>query len=128
MSATDYLEAKVLDHALRNTAFSQPAALYLALHTADPGDTGTASEVAGGRYARQTIAFAASAGTTPSTAASRGAVNFAGMPAVTITHFSIRDAVSAGNSLFTGPLAASQTVTAVSTVAFTAGAGTVNAD
>src|SRR5436190_1993271 len=102
MSATDYLEAKVLDHALRNTAFSQPAALYLALHTADPGDTGTASEVAGGSYARQTIAFAASSGTTPATAASSGAVNFAGMPAVTITHFSIRDAVSAGNSLFTG--------------------------
>ena len=125
MSATDYLENKVLDHVLRNTAFTQPSALYMALHTADPGDTGTASEVTGGSYARQTIAFAAASS---GTAANSGAVTFAAMPAVTVTHFSIKDAVTSGNPLFVGPLSASQTLTAGQTLAFAAAQVTISAD
>lgn len=125
MSATDYLEGKVLDHALRNTAWAQPSALYMALHTANPGDTGTASEVVGGSYAAQVIAFNASSG---GVAASNGAVSFAGMPAVTVTHFSIRDAVTGGNVLFVGPLSSPQTLTAGATLAFSAGQVTVTAD
>ena len=125
MSATDYLELKLLDHCLRNTAFTQPAALYMALHTADPGETGTASEVAGGSYARQTIAFnAASAGV----AVSSAAVNFAGMPAVTVTHFSVKDASSGGNTLFVGALTTPQTVSVGVTLSFSAGQVTVSCD
>ena len=125
MSASNYLENKVLDHVLKNTAYTQPATLYMALHTADPGDTGTASEVVGGSYARQTIAFAAASS---GSAASSGAVSFAGMPAATVTHFSIQDAVSSGNPLFTGALSSSQTLTAGQTLSFAAGAVTVTAD
>lgn len=124
MSATNYLETKLLDHVLRNTAYTQPSALYMALHTADPGETGTGSEVTGGSYAPQTIAFSAASG---DTASNSGAVNFATMPATTVTHFSIRDA-SSGNPLFVGPLSSSQTTTAGQTLSFAAGQVTVSAD
>lgn len=125
MSASDYLENKLLDHVLRNTAFSQPAALYMALHTADPGDTGTASEVTGGSYARQTIAFAAASS---GSAVSSGAVNFTAMPAATVTHFSIKDASTSGNTLFVGALSTPQTTTAGQTLTFPAGQVSVTCD
>ena len=38
MSKSNYLENKILDHALGTTAFTQPTNQYLALHTADPTD------------------------------------------------------------------------------------------
>jgi hypothetical protein len=56
MSAfSDYLENKVLDHVLTNTAYSRDATVYLSLHTADPGESGASSEVSGGSYARVAI-------------------------------------------------------------------------
>lgn len=127
MSATDYLEAKVLDHVLRNTAFPQPSALYMALHTANPGEAGTANEVTGGSYAAQPIAFNA---VVPGSgqALSNGGVNFTAMPAVTVTHFSIRDAVTGGNVLYVGALSASQSVSAGGTLAFAAGQVIVTCD
>jgi hypothetical protein len=127
MSASDYLEQKLLNHVLRNTAFTQPSALYMALHTADPGDTGTANEVTGGSYARQTIAFG-SVATINTPATNSGAVNFTSMPAVTVTHFSIQDASTSGNPLFIGPLTTPQTLTAGQTLTFAAGSVSVGAD
>lgn len=124
MSASNYLETKLLNHVLRNAAYAQPSALYMACHTADPGDAGTANEVTGGSYAPQTIAFGSTA---TDTASNSGAVSFASMPAVTVTHFSIRDA-AAGNPLFVGPLASPQTLTAGQTLTFPVGTVTVGAD
>jgi len=124
VSATDYLEPKVLNHILRNAAYTQPSALYMALHTADPGDTGTANEVTGGTYAPKTIAFGS---TTGPTASSSSVVTFTGMPATTVTHFSIRDA-AAGNPLFVGPLSTPQTTTAGQALSFPVGSVTVGAD
>ena len=69
---------------------------YVSLHTADPGLTG-ASEVTGGSYARQTVAFsAASSGATANT----GAVTFTDMPSATITHVGLWDSLSGGNFLY----------------------------
>lgn len=124
VSATDYLETKVLNHVLRNAAYTQPPALYMALHTADPGDTGTGSEVTGGSYAPQTIAFGS---TSTNSAANSGAVAFAGMPATTVTHFSIRDGAS-GNPLFVGQLSTPQTTGSGATLNFAVGAVVVTAD
>ena len=62
-AASDYLENKVLDHVLGNSAFTQPGTLYVGLWTADDGlEAGTqTSEVSGGSYARATMAFDAAA-------------------------------------------------------------------
>lgn len=35
---TDYLENELLDHALRNSAWTPPATVYLALYTTAPGE------------------------------------------------------------------------------------------
>jgi hypothetical protein len=127
MTATNYLEAKILDHVLRVAAYTQPTALFMALHTADPGETGVGSEVAGGSYAPQAIAFGAAA--SPSGASvSSATVTFSAMPAVTVTHFSIRENTTTGNPLFVGALATPQTVSAGANLQFAAGQVSVTAD
>jgi hypothetical protein len=40
MSMSNYLEDKVIDHMLRNQAFTPPTTVYASLHTSDPGETG----------------------------------------------------------------------------------------
>jgi hypothetical protein len=79
-------------------------ARYISLHTASPGTTG-ANEVAGGTYARVATTWGAIAG--GSTTGSQVTIN---VPAgVTITHWGIWDAASAGNYYDGGPLPSSQT-------------------
>lgn len=106
MAISTYLGNALLDHVLRNTAYTSPTTVYLSLHTADPGLTG-ANEVVGGSYARQACAFDAAASKATQNAA---AESFTAMPAVTVTHVGIWDAVSAGNFLWGGALAASKVV------------------
>lgn len=120
---SNYLENKVLDHVLKNTAFTQPANLYLALYTSDPGETDAGTEVTGGSYARQTVAFGAASG---GSASNSGAVSFSGMPAATVTHLGIRDASSGGNLLYYAALTTPLTVTSGSIVNFAIGAITVS--
>jgi hypothetical protein len=102
-----YLRDKLLDHYLKGAAFTQPTNIYISLHTADPGTTG-ASEVVGGSYARQlaNTSFAAAAG---GSKVSNAIIDFLGMPAATITHVGIWDALAGGNFLEGGALAASKT-------------------
>ena len=53
--ATDYLEQAILNHIFRGSAFSAPSTLYVALHTVDPTDSTTGTEVSGGAYARVAV-------------------------------------------------------------------------
>lgn len=89
----------VLNHYFRNQAFTPPAAVYMSLHTADPGLTGL-NEVTGGSYARQAITFGAAAS---KSITSSNTVDFTGMPAATVTHLGIWDAATAGNFYVGGP-------------------------
>lgn len=107
---------KILDKAFRNVDFTI-ATLRASLHTADPGTTG-ASEATGGSYARQAPGFGAAAANLVENAAN---VDYAGMPAATITHVGYWDAASAGNFLCGGPLAASKVVSAGETFRFPTG-------
>lgn len=104
MSISNYLELEILDKVFRNSDFSVTGT-YVSLHTGDPGETG-ASEAAGGSYARQGSTFdVASAGAT----ANSGNIQFTGMPAATITHVGLWDALTVGNFLWGGALTASKT-------------------
>ena len=60
---SDYLENELLDHVLRNSPYSAPGTVYVALFTANSGLEANApsAEVSGGAYARQSMAFAAAA-------------------------------------------------------------------
>lgn len=63
MSAkSDYLEGKILNHVLRNTAYTPPAAVYACLHLNNGvglRDDDVGEEVKGGSYARTAITFGA---------------------------------------------------------------------
>lgn len=106
---TDYLETALLNHVLRNTAYTPPTTVYLALYTAAPTDVAaTGTEVVGGSYARQPITFGAptgGAGTTTNSAS----ITFTNMPACTVVAVGITDASTAGNLLLRQTLGTSKT-------------------
>ena len=108
MSFSDYLETKVLDHVFAGTAYTAPTTLYVALFTAAPSDSGGGTEVSGGAYARQTIAFTTSGDTTSNNAA----VEFPTATANygTVTHVGVYDASSAGNLMAWAALTSSKTI------------------
>lgn len=118
MPATTYLSNKLLDHTLRNVAYTPPTTVYLALFTTATTDAGGGTEVVGGSYARQAVTFGAAASKhTDNT----GTVSFTGMPATTSGWGAIMDDPTAGNMLTHGPLFAAITSTAGQTVTFAIG-------
>jgi hypothetical protein len=106
---SNYLENALINVTLRNTAYTTPTIVYLALYTTDPTDADTGTEVTGGSYARQAVTFGA-----PSNGASTNsaAIEFPQCTASwgTVTHVGIRDASTAGNLLYHTPLDASKTI------------------
>ena len=121
MSKSDYLEDKVLDHALGTTAYTQPTAQHLALHTADPGEAGNGAELVGTGYSRSAIDFnAASGGTATGPTSVIEFTNSGGSAWTEVTHFGIWDASTSGNLLYYGQLTTPKTVAAGDTLRFTA--------
>lgn len=121
---TNYLENELVDHILRNLAYTSPTTVYIALHTASPTETGAVGEVVGNGYARQACAFdAPTDGVTQNTNVETFTAS--GGNWGTITHFSIWDAVSAGNALFWSILDTSRVVNDGDSAEFAAGALTV---
>lgn len=98
MSYCNVMEDRLNDYWGNNTAPAAIAAPHMALHTADPGETG-ANEVAGGSYARQPASFGASSG---GDIASDTLETFTSMPATTVVAISVFDALSVGNCLVWG--------------------------
>jgi hypothetical protein len=128
MSAlTNYAENKVLDHMLGTTGWTFPSQAYLALHTADPTETGAVSELSSTNgYIRQAIDFnAASGGTTDNSNAPEFTAS--GGNWGTITHWSLWDAATSGNPLTYGSFAASKVINNGDTARITAGSLDVTA-
>ena len=112
MSKSDYLENKILDHVLRNVAYTSPTTVYVGLFTAAPSEAGGGTEVVIGSngYTRMAATFAVASGGSTSNSvaitfptATPGAWN-------TVTHFGIFDAASSGNLLRWGALVPSKTI------------------
>jgi len=117
---SDYLENKIIDHLLRNQAYTPPETVYLALFTTATDDAGGGTEVSGGAYARQAVTLGAASGghsensadiTFPTAAADWG----------TVTHVALMDALTGGNMLMHTPLDASKTVNNGDTFKISAG-------
>jgi|TARA_B100001939_G_scaffold51956_1_gene41214 hypothetical protein len=106
---SNYLENALINATLRNTSYTSPSTVYVALFTSDPTDAGSGTECSGGAYARQSATFAA-----PSDGASSISADVEFPQATgawgTITHFGIFDASSSGNLLYHGALTASKTI------------------
>lgn len=118
-AASDYLENKLLDHTLRNTAYTAPSTVYVGLFTANTGletnNLAGAAEIStsGSAYARTAATFgnAASGGSISNSAS----VTF---PTATsnwgiVTHIAIVDGntVGSGNVMYYGALTTSKNVT-----------------
>lgn len=133
-AASDYMENKVLDHVLMNTAYTQPTALYLGLFTNASGSADAnleqgvlSDEVATGgtAYGRESINFDAASG---GSAQNGTTVTFPAATANwgTVTHVAVLDAASGGNVLFYGAVTTPKTIEAGDTFQVTAGNFTIS--
>lgn len=125
---SDYLENKILDHVLRNVAYTPPATVYAGLYTSPPTDAGGGTEVAGNGYNRKAAAFGAASGGVSS---NTGVITFdTPTPSGwgTVSHIGIFDAASAGNLLYWAPLAVARTVLAGEPPFFAIGSITISED
>ena len=106
---SNYLENALVNATLRNTAYTSPTTVYLALYTTDPTDADSGTEVSGNAYARQSITFGA-----PSNGVSTNSAAIEFPQATgswgTVAYVGIRDASTAGNLLYHTPLDASKTI------------------
>jgi len=109
MSFSNFLETEILDHVFAGAAYTAPGTHYLALFTAvADGETGSVTEVSGGGYARQSVAFTTSGNTTSNNAA----VEF---PTATgnygtVTHVGVYDASTSGNLMAYAALSSNKTI------------------
>lgn len=112
-SFSNYLENVLLDHVLKNTAYTVPANLYLGWSTADPGESaGGLAEPVGNNYARALAnSWSAASGRATSNSAS-ALSNVASGSWGTLTHWSLFDAITSGNMLVYSTMTASRTITA----------------
>lgn len=143
MSLSNAAESDLLKLIFQNTTFAgigdatglvgsgAAGSLYVALHTADPGETGdqTTSEAAYTSYARVAVARTSGgwtiSGTGPTQAANAAAVTFPACTgsSATCTHFSVGRASSgAGEILWSGALTSSLAVSNGITPSFAIGA------
>ena len=96
---SDYLESKLIDHVFRNTAFTTPGIIYVALYSTDPTDADVGTELEVGTspgYARKAITFGAD---TDGVSLSDIEVLFAAATGdwVAASHVGIRDELVGGN-------------------------------
>lgn len=122
VAMTTFMANALLNHVLRNTAYTSPSSVFLALFTSNPGEGGGGTEVSGGGYARQAVTFGAPVDNSPNGRVCRNtaAVTFPVATASwgTITHAAIMDASSGGNMLFYGALDTAATIGAGDTISF----------
>jgi hypothetical protein len=120
MNKSDYLRNALVNHTLRGVVFTPPSSLYIALFNVTPTSAGGGTEVSGGAYARQGVAFtAASAGSSGNTLP----INF---PTPTadwgdIPGAALFDALTGGNMLYFGTLGTLRTVYTDDAIFFPAG-------
>jgi hypothetical protein len=115
---SDFLETSVLNTVLRGVAFPTLTNCHISLHTADPTDAGTGTEVSGGSYARVQVTRTTGSWAAPADSAgaqstsNSAAITFASPSANwgTVTYFAIWDAATGGNMLYSGALTTSRTI------------------
>lgn len=137
---SDYLEAALVNHIFRGSAYAMPSTIYIGLHTADPTDAASSNEVSTTAtswttYARQDAAGGAgiatgwdAPGPTDGTTQNAKVITFPsndGVSSVTVTHIGIYTAITGGSLLFHAPLASSKTLLTGDVLSFAIGSITV---
>lgn len=119
----DTIENQLLDALVGTASYSVTTPIKLALMTANGTDSAAGTEVTGGSYARQTIAFDAAASGSIS---NNAVINFTGMPAATVVGIEVYDSAGTPKRLAYGALTANKTVASGDTVQFAIGAITLS--
>ena len=107
MTISDYAENKLLDAIFNNVSFAV-ANVYVKLHTGDPGEAGTSNAAGNTTRQEMTAGSAASGATTNDNTITWTSVS----TSETYHSVSLWDNPTAGNCLWTGPLAATKAVIA----------------
>jgi hypothetical protein len=115
MSISNYAELKILEHTTGKTAWTIPSNVYVKLHTGDAGEDGTTN--AATETTRKVAAWATASSGAIATSATIEWTNVAATE--TYSHWSLWDAVTSGNCLWTGALSSSAAVTAGDTFQIT---------
>ena len=119
---TNYMEAQIVEHFLRNNALASPTTVYLALFESDPGEDASGTETAYTNYVRVPSTWTAinASGETKNV----GSVSFPanGGSTITITHAAVFDAAASGNMLIKGALTLSKAIELSDVLAFPANA------
>jgi hypothetical protein len=108
MTVSDYLANAILDKILRGVDFVT-ANVYVSLHRADPGLTGTA-ECIGGSYSRQQVSTAGWAAAGSRLSSNLNAVQWLAMPSAALSYVGLWDSPSNGNFLIGGPMTSPATL------------------
>jgi hypothetical protein len=111
-AATDYLELQALKYYLTaDSVTARPTSWTIGLYTSAPSDSAAGTEVSGGSYARQSIAFTVSATSGTTTAVNSATVTFPTATASwgTVGWVTIFD--NLGNRLFWGAVSVSKAIT-----------------
>ena len=108
MSFSNEFETRVLNYVFTTSSVTRPTAWHVALYTAAPNDSGGGTEVSGGAYARQSVAFTVSG----NTATNSGAVEYPTATASygTVSHVGVFDAATGGNLIAYAALSASKAI------------------
>ena len=135
---SNYLEAKLLEHTMKNTAYSSPAAVYLGLVTSTATDLNLeegvlTNEVTAYTGDRKAITFGTvSQVNGKATLTTTAPISFEGMPAATVKYAIIVDAAttkgSTGNILYWCPLTANKTTNLGDTFTIPTGDLTIDLD
>ena len=124
LAVSDYLATALLNQVFRNTSFTPPTTVYLALYTSNPTAADTGTEVSGGGYQRMQITFSA-----PVTENGKKTIKnstdivfpMATANWGTISHVGIRDAATGGNLLYYGAVQNPRTIQTNDILKFLAG-------
>lgn len=136
-AASDYLEERLLNHVLTNTAYTAPSTLYLGLFTNTSGNAATNLEAgtltdevstSATGYGRKTVTFGSATVGATTVSATDATVTFDAATANwnTITHVAVLDAATAGNVLFWGAVTTAKAIETGDTFQVTSGNLTIS--
>ena len=115
MSISNYAELKILDHTTGRSDCTMPTNVYVKLHLGDPGEAATSNAAV--EATRKVAAWSAAASGAIATSATLEWTNVS--TTETYSHWSLWDASTAGNALWSGALSSSAAVTAGDTFQIT---------
>jgi len=124
MSFTTYGENLLINWAFNVDSVTRPTAWFVAIHTADPTETGATAEMVVGTdadYVRQAVTMGTSSSGSSASTTQVVFTPAAAAGTYAVTHVSIWDAATVGNCIMYGALATPRSISNASPLTFEIG-------